>query len=193
MHFPIIKLMNPTIQTPLDDIILTIEILKSESRYTEARQTALQALSKYTDDYRIYEELADIYIFEENLDKAEEVISYARALHPDSGTGAYLEGYIAAARGDFDRAITILTIANTKFPNNAEIIRNLGWSYVMRGDIARGLGLLRRAYALAPTDMMIINDLWVALMASDGEEEARLLFQKSGHTLGLGAIEAMDN
>ncbi len=83
--------MDTNLPTPLDDIITDIETLKSESRYNEARQTALQALSKYTDDYRIYEELADIYIFEENLDKAEEVIRYARALHPDSGTGAYLE------------------------------------------------------------------------------------------------------
>lgn len=185
--------MNPSIPSHLDDIISRIEELKSESKYTEARQTALQALSKYTDDYRIYEELADIYIFEENLDKAEEVIGYARALHPDSGTGAYLEWYIAAARGDFDRAISILTVANTKFPNNAEIIRNLGWSYVMRGEISRWLGLLRRAHALAPTDMMIVNDLWVALMASGEEDEARELFEKHGHTVWLGAIKAMDN
>lgn len=116
--------MNP-IPHPIDDIIDTIETLKSQNKYQEARETALQALSKYTDDYRIYEELADIYLFEENLDKAEEVIGYARALHPDSGTGAYLEGYIATARGDFDRAVAILTEANKKFPNNAEIIRNL--------------------------------------------------------------------
>jgi Flp pilus assembly protein TadD len=185
--------MNQAIPSPIEDIINTIEDLKSASKYTEARETALQALAKYTDDYRIYEELADIYIFEENLDKAEEVIWYARALHPDSGTWAYLEWYIAAARGDFDRAISILSVANNKFPNNAEIIRNLGWSYVMRGDIARGLGLLRRAHALAPQDMMIINDLGVALMASGEEDEARALFEKSGHTLGLGAMKAMDN
>ncbi len=184
--------MNPLIPSPIEDIITTIEALKSASNYSEARETALQALAKYTDDYRIYEELADIYIFEENLDKAEEVIGYARALHPESGTGAYLEWYIAAARWDFDRAITILSVANIKFPNNAEIIRNLGWSYVMRGEIARGLGFLRRAYALAPEDMMIINDLGVALMASGSEDEARALFEKSGHTVGLGAINAMD-
>ena len=49
----------------------------------------------------------------------------------------------------------------------------------MRGDIARGLGLLRRAYALAPEDLMIINDLGVALMASGAEDEARTLFEKS--------------
>lgn len=184
--------MNP-IPHPLDDIIIKIEELKSQSKYGEARQTALQALTKYTDDYRIYEELADIYLFEENLDKAEEVIGYARALHPESGTGAYLEGYIAAARGDFDRAIDILTTANKKFPNNAEIIRNLGWSYTMRGELSRGLALLRRAHSLAPTDMMIVNDLGVALIASGNEEEARALFEKSGHTLGINAIKAMDS
>ena len=87
----------------------------------------------------------------------------------------------------------ILTTANIKFPNNAEIIRNLGWSYVMKGEISRGLGLLRRAYVLAPTDMMIINDLGVALMASGAEEEAKKLFEQSGHTVGLDAIEAMDS
>ena len=48
----------------IDDVILRIEELKGESKYTEARETALQALAKHTDDYRIYEELADIYIFE---------------------------------------------------------------------------------------------------------------------------------
>ena len=66
--------MNQAIPSPIEDIINTIEDLKSASKYTEARETALQALAKHTDDYRIYEELADIYIFEENLDKAEEVI-----------------------------------------------------------------------------------------------------------------------
>jgi len=66
--------MNSHIPHTIEDIINTIEELKGANKYSQARETALQALSKYTDDYRIYEELADIYIFEENLDKAEEVI-----------------------------------------------------------------------------------------------------------------------
>lgn len=37
-------------------------------------------------DYRLYEELADIYMFQENIEKAEEVIQYARELHPESST-----------------------------------------------------------------------------------------------------------
>ncbi len=83
--------MNTSFAHPIDSVIETIESLKHGNHYEQARETALQALTKYTDDYRLYEELADIYLFENNLEKAEEVIGYARALHPDSGTGVYLE------------------------------------------------------------------------------------------------------
>ena len=69
---------------PIDNIIIQIEKLKHENKYPEARRTAFEALVEHTDDYRIYEELADIYIFEKNLDKAEEAIRYARELHPES-------------------------------------------------------------------------------------------------------------
>jgi Flp pilus assembly protein TadD len=170
--------MNPT--PTIEELIQQIEWLKQQNLYGDARETALQWLVRHTDDYRLYEELADIYLFENNFEKAEEVITYARALHPDSGTGMYLEGYIAVTRGDFDHAVTLLTCANTLIPNNAEVIRNLGWAYVMQGEITRGLGLLRRAYALSPTDPMIINDLGVALIASGAEAEAQAFFLKTG-------------
>lgn len=184
--------MNSWFLHPVEAVIESIELLKQENKYIEARDAALQALTKYTDDYRLYEELADIYLFENNLEKAEEVISYARTLHPESGTGTYLEGYIAVARGDFDHAIELLTHANILMPNNAEVIRNLGWAYVMKGAIPRGLSLLRRAHHLAPTEMMIANDLWVALMAAWLEDEARILFEKTGNTVALDAMKAMD-
>jgi len=58
----------------IDHIIENIEQLKQKNQYIEARMIALEALTKHTDDYRLYEELADIYLFENNLDKAEEVI-----------------------------------------------------------------------------------------------------------------------
>ena len=112
--------MNPAIPSPLDDIIANIEELKGRNQYAKARQTALQALSKYTDDYRIYEELADIYIFEENLDKAEEVIGYARALHPDSGAAAIYPSRYAPVpeSGCRARAYPITSSALSRFSSN---------------------------------------------------------------------------
>jgi Flp pilus assembly protein TadD len=170
--------MNPI--SNLEHIIDSIEAQKQENNYRGARDTALEALKKHTDDYRLYEELADIYLFENNLDKADEVLQIARTLHPTSGTGMYLDGYIATAKGEFDRAITVLEEANRNLPNNAEILRNLGWAYVMKANTPRGLALLRRAHALAPDEAMIINDLAVALMTTGAEDEARTVLSKIG-------------
>lgn len=177
---------------PIETIIETIESLKHESRYHEAKETALSALTRHTDDYRLYEELADIYLFEQNLEKAEEVISYARELHPSSGTGIYLEGFIAVIKGDFDKAIQVLGEANSILPNNAEVIRNLGWAYVMKGHVDRGIALLKRAHALAPEDTTVINDLAMALMANGSEEEAQILFEKIGNTATYDAMKTME-
>ena len=92
-------------------------------------------------------------------------------------------------KGDFDRAIEILTRANILIPNNAEIIRNLGWSFVMKGDVLRGISLLRRAHTLIPDEMSIVNDLGIALMSIGRDEEAHELFEKTGNTLALEALK----
>ncbi len=174
----------------IEMIISSIEWAKISNNYLKARDIALQWLSLHTDDYRLYEELADIYLFEGNLDKAGEVLAIARELHPESGTGMYLDGYIATARGEFDRAIEILSIANKNLPNNAEILRNLWWAYVMRAEVPKGLSLLRRAHTLAPGEPMIINDLTVALIAAGREDEAREILVEIGQSHLVDAIKA---
>ncbi len=164
----------------IQEIITAIETAKQENRYPDARTLALEGLRDYTDDYRLYEELADIYLFEGNLEKADEVLAIGRELHPESGTGMYLDGYIATAKGEFDRAIETLTRANADMPNNAEILRNLGWAHVMTTDLVKGVSLLRRAHVLAPDEPMVINDLSVALIAAGYEDEARSILAKLG-------------
>lgn len=146
------------------DIIANIERQKISWDYTGALTTALEGLKEHIDDYRLYEELADIYIYQNNLEKAEEVIRYARTLHPKSGTGMFLEGYILVEKGDFDAAIQVLEESNRIFPNNPEVLRNLGWSYVMKWLHDKGIILLRRAHVLAPEDAHILQNLSHALL-----------------------------
>ena len=164
----------------IQQIIENIEWAKIENNYPKAKEIALEWLKKHTDDYRLYEELADIYLFEGNIDRASDVLSIARELHPESGTGMYLDGYLATARWEFDRAIEILGKANIQMPNNAEILRNLGWANVMKWDLMKWLSLLRRAHILAPDEPMVINDLSVALIAAWQESEARTVLARLG-------------
>lgn len=113
-------------------------------------------------DYRLYEELADIYIFQNNFDKAEEVIQYARELHPESGTGLYLEGYLLAEKQDYHKAIEKFNQANSLFPNTSEVLRMLGWCYMMIGSMPRSIAILERAHKINPHDDLIAKNLATA-------------------------------
>ena len=51
---------------------------------------------------------------------------------------------------------------NELLPNNAEVIRVIGWSHIMLGKMEKGMALLRRAYAISPNDEQIIHNLNMA-------------------------------
>jgi hypothetical protein len=45
------------------ELIIKIEALKQEQKYKDAINLIEEALVKYNFDYRLYEELADIYLY----------------------------------------------------------------------------------------------------------------------------------
>jgi hypothetical protein len=47
----------------IKEIIIQIEALKSEQKFEECTKIIENALVKYNSDYRLYEELADIYLY----------------------------------------------------------------------------------------------------------------------------------
>lgn len=150
--------------TETSGYINEIEKLKSDWNYRDARDAVQKYLLSYTDDYRLYEELADIYLYEWDIDKAENAMSFARNLNPESATWLYLSWYINISKWSFKLWVELLEKANELFPNNPEILRNLGWWYNMVGQVKKWITLLQRALNLSPEDPLIMEDLWVALM-----------------------------
>lgn len=150
-----------------DTLINNIEQNKEKWDYDTALKIALEWLNSHMDDYRFYEEIADIYMYQGNIDKAEEVIRYARELHPESSTGIYLEGCILAEKWDFQKALNILEKANLLFPNNAEILRNIWWSHVMIGSMQKWIAILHRAHNLSPHDETILQNLTTAIILNE--------------------------
>lgn len=165
---PIIRSMNHDLP-----IIDEVERLKAQKRYTEARIMIEWAISRYPNRYELYEELADIYIYEGDYNKAEKALDYAETLEPQSSTGLYLRGYMALIRNDFKKAIQNLEQSNEKTPNNPEVLRNLWWAYTMVGEVKKWIILLERALTIAPDDLLIMEDLWVALLTQWKIHEAR--------------------
>ncbi|MDD2565655.1 MAG: hypothetical protein PHZ26_02150 [Candidatus Gracilibacteria bacterium] len=160
--------------------IQEIEKLKNDGNYSHALEIAQKYLSKYTDDYRLYEELADIYLFEGNLVKAERAMKFAQNLNPESATGLYLSGYINISKGNFKLGVELLEKANELFPNNPEILRNLGWGLNMVGQSKKGIIILKRALNIAPDDILIMEDLGVTLMGDGQADLGEFYLRKAG-------------
>ncbi len=144
--------------------IQEIENLKYLWKYDDAKNKIRSYLIKYTDDYRLYEELADIYLYEWKINKAETAINFAQKLNSESATGTYLLWYIYISKWDFLKWINFLEKSNTLFPNNPEILRNLWWWYYMIWSTEKWITILKRALNISPEDKLIMEDLWVALI-----------------------------
>lgn len=169
-----------------------IETLKAQGKYRESKEIVERLLLDYTDDYRLYEELCDIYLFLGDHSKAHETILVARGLNPESATGMYLLGYLSVTQGNFTEGIGLLEQANSLFPNNPEILRNLGWAYTVTGKGERGVFLLKRALNIAPEDPLIMEDLAVALISENHSvDEAEDLLRRAGKEYRIAELKAL--
>jgi hypothetical protein len=65
-------------------------------------------------------------------------------------------------------------------PNNAEVLRNLGWAYSTIWETTKGIFILKRALAISPNDKLISEDLAMALIWAWRIEEWNAILQKIG-------------
>ncbi|MDD2871233.1 MAG: hypothetical protein PHS49_04540 [Candidatus Gracilibacteria bacterium] len=164
----------------IKELILYIEALKNEQRFNEAIKIIQDSLVKYNGDYRLYEELSDIYLYKGELAKGLKSVNYALSLNKDSATGNYLKGFILLSQDKIIEAIKYLEYSNKILGNNSEVLRNLGWAYTMIGNTERGISILNRALILSPNDDLITEDLAMALIGAGKINEGNGLLKKIG-------------
>ena len=162
------------------NIILQVEALKNEKKFEEAIEMLQKAMAKYADDYRLYEEIADIYLYLGDHKKAMAALDFSLTLNTSSATGNYLKGFILLAEDKLTEAIHYLETSNRLFGNNAEVLRNLGWAYTMCHQHERGITILKRALNLSPEDELITEDLAMALIGTGEIAAGNKLLKKIG-------------
>ena len=148
----------------LKSLIVQIEEIKLSNQFEKAYKLIQDSIIKYSDDYRLYEELADVSIYIWNIKKAESSIDYALELNPESATWNYLKGFILLSQDKFKQSLSFLEKSNSLMWNNSEVLRNLGWAYTMNNQVEKGIIILKRALNLAPWDKLITEDLAMALI-----------------------------
>lgn len=148
----------------LKEIIVEIEKIKMWNEFKKAYKLIEETIIKYSDDYRLYEEMADVCIYMWNIKKAEKSIDYALELNKQSATWNYLKWFILLTKDNFKEALSYLEKSNKLLWNNAEVLRNLGWAYTMNNEVEKGITILKRALVLSPWDKLITEDLAMALI-----------------------------
>jgi len=169
---------------PRDDvawILFEVEGLKNQSNLDEALKKLEDGLIKHSQDYRLYEEIADIYLYKGDLEKAEKAVDFALLQNATSATGNYLKGFILLSAGKNIQAIEYLEASNNILPNNSEVIRNLGWAYVSgTAEKEKWLFILKRALILAPQDPLIKEDYAMALISTGQLQEWNAILKELG-------------
>lgn len=162
------------------NILLEVETLKSQKHFQSAIEKLQNTLVKYPDDYRLYEELADIYLYMSDTIRALEALNISLELNPYSATGNYLKGFILLGEDNLKESIKFLETSNQLFGNNAEVLRNLGWAYTMSQQYERGILILKRALNLSPEDELITEDLAMALIGAGDIAAGNKLLEQIG-------------
>ena len=91
----------------------------------------------------------------------------------------YLLGCAYGRVMKFQSAIRHLNIANKMNPNNAEVIRNIGWIRCMQEKKIPGRKLLQKSIDLDPTNALAYNDLGASYMFEENFEEAQKWIKKA--------------
>ena len=164
----------------IKNIIIEVEKLKSNQDFKGAISLLETGIQKYANDYRLYEEVADIYLYEAKFGKAMKAIEFALEINAWSATGNYLKGFILLSQDKVKESINFLEKSNKFMANNAEVLRNLGWAYTMVWETNKGIIILKRALNLSPEDELITEDLAMALIGVGEVNEGHVLLQKIG-------------
>jgi len=148
----------------IKELIVKVESLKSEQKFNDATKILENALVNHNQDYRLYEELADIYLYKWELTKWLKSVNFALSINKQSATWNYLKWFILLSQDKILEAIKYLELSNKLLSNNSEVLRNLWWAYTMIWNSERWIAILSRALVISPNDDLITEDLAMALI-----------------------------
>jgi len=156
-----------------------IEDLKLEGKHKESIEMAEGLLCEDPDCVAALEEIADNYVSLESFKSAEKAALHALKLDKDSYIAHYILGFIHSHHQDWENALDELTVSNKIHPNNAEILRCLGWAMFNSKKRTQGIVILERSLSLDADNSLTLCDLGVCYLQTKDFEKSIHLLQKA--------------
>ena len=155
------------------------EHLKLKGKYSEALEILEQLLIEDPENISALEEVADNELNLEQYDRAEVAAKQTVMLDNESYTGHYILGFLRSVSSDWEKAADHLRKANASRPNNAEILRCLGWALFNMGQKAQGIVTLERALNLDSENAFTLCDLGITYLQTRNFPKAKALFERA--------------
>ncbi|MDB4979006.1 MAG: hypothetical protein JWM56_1192 [Candidatus Peribacteria bacterium] len=154
------------------------EQLKLDGSHEEAIEILEELVLEDPENVSALEEIADNKLSLGEYNQAEAAARHATDLDDQSYTAYYILGFLRSRTEDWDEAIAHLRRANLLKPNNAEILRCLGWALFNGAERPQGVVTLERALNLDAESTLTLCDLGVAYLQMQNFQKARILFQR---------------
>jgi tetratricopeptide (TPR) repeat protein len=138
---------------------------------------AITILSKFQTDPRAVAGLATAYSFEQQLDKAKEVVYAGLKKWPDSSILIEKSASLQAASGNYDEAITQFQQLLDKEPKSVDLRRRMGDIYALKGDQDKAIAFYQQANELAPGDAGIALTLADTLARAGRNADAKRRYE----------------
>lgn len=155
------------------------EQLKLAGAYEQALIILEALLVEDPENVSALEEVADNELSLEHLSRAEAAAEQAIALDAESYTGHYILGFLRSQEEEWEKALVHMQKANKLKPNNAEILRCLGWALFNGGQRAQGIVTLERSLNLDDESPLALCDLGVAYLQTRNTVKAKALFLRT--------------
>jgi Tfp pilus assembly protein PilF len=155
------------------------EQLKLAGQYDQALAILEELLVDDPENVSALEEVADNELSLEHDKRAEAAASQAVRLDSQSYTGHYILGFLRSQKKQWKEALDHLQLANRFKPNNAEILRCLGWALFHGGERAQGIVTLERALNLDRENPLTLCDLGTAYLQTRHTVKAKALLQRT--------------
>jgi tetratricopeptide (TPR) repeat protein len=155
------------------------EALKLEGEHHLAIENLEQLVIEDPGCLEALEEIADNLLSLDEFEKAERTANFALSIDNKSFIANHILGFLKLHEGHWQKAVTMLKIANEGSPNNPEILRCLGWGLFHLGSEAEGVSTLERALTIQESNPMILCDLGICLFQQGDNKEAGKLFERA--------------
>ena len=152
-----------------------------EGKEDSARTALARAIEMHPGISRIaYENLARLYLGQDNPEAARDVLVGARTVFPESIATAMLLSHVYSILEDVDKAIKVLTPFKVRDDAPVELYVYLSFYQTLIGNIDQSIQVAIEGLSKFPHSALLINNLAYVYAMTDRIEEARAALRRVG-------------